>query len=129
MLINKNAKPITIQSEEVYFVLNHYAESNDNRIAVTAVTADGFPYTTISINPNDFTTIDKDEIVLKNYSENGIISDYMIKEGLVNKTDFIYKTGFVKCPIVKLEEKFLDHVIYDTRNCSGKDEEVDRITL
>jgi hypothetical protein len=48
------------------------------------------------------TVLEKDEVIIKNYSENEGVLEFLIENGIVSKPLRTVSSGWVTCPIVKL---------------------------
>ena len=76
-----------------------------NRMALIMLDAlDGEPVTTITVNIPE-APLDDDEIIVKNYSENEGMLEFLVESGLVEDTGKFIQTGFVIVNIVKMTEK------------------------
>lgn len=111
--LKTNAEDIVFEVKRIK-ITSHITAFN----TVQAMTDDGFPYATVSIEPRPTTGIieqplAEDEFILKHYGENGQITDEMYKEGLIEKTGRYYSTDFAMCAIVRMTDKFKDYIIQD----------------
>lgn len=61
---------------------------------------DGEPVSTCTVNIDEF--LSSKEVVIKNYSENEGMLDFLIKEGIVKDTGKRVQLGYVEAPIVTL---------------------------
>jgi len=50
--------------------------------------------------------LEKDEVIIKNYSENEGVLDFLIENGITSKPDRWIASGWVTCPVVKLLKGF-----------------------
>jgi hypothetical protein len=50
----------------------------------------------------DGVVLEKDEVIIKNYSENEGVLEFLIENGIVSKPLRTVSSGWVTCPIVKL---------------------------
>jgi hypothetical protein len=46
--------------------------------------------------------LEKDEVIIKNYSENEGVLEFLIENGIVSKPLRTVESGWVTCPVVKL---------------------------
>lgn len=68
---------------------------------------DGTPFAIVTVNIPDV-ELEQDEIMVKNYSENSGMDDWMIENGLAIDTGKLVSIGYVTgIPIMKLTEKCL----------------------
>lgn len=63
------------------------------------------PYATLSIWCKDTPDLDKDEFVLKNYSENEGIDNLLMENGVIELTGKYVQVGYVECPVARLTDK------------------------
>ncbi len=76
--------------------------SNNDRTAIELVNEkDGSPVAIATVNIPDV-YLEKDEVIIKNYSENNGMIDALIKSGVIEPTGRKVKTGFVECDVCKL---------------------------
>lgn len=62
---------------------------------------DGSPFATATINlPQE--KLEKDEVIIKNYSENEGILDFLISNNIIDAPHRYITTGFVTCEVCKL---------------------------
>ena len=62
--------------------------------------SDGSPYATCTIMMDDLA---KDEVAVKNYSENAGMLDFLLDEGLVEEPHRFINQGYVAIPICKIK--------------------------
>lgn len=78
---------------------NYY---NNNRTAIQLIDAnDGQPIAVATVNIPD-EKIKKDEVIIKDYSENEGMLDTLVKAGIVSKPIRMVKTGFSEVAVCKL---------------------------
>ena len=79
-----------------------FEEYQNGRIAIELIEKDtGEPYTTATINmPN--VPLAKDEVIIKNYSENEGVLDALVKAGVVSKPIRTVPAGFATADVCKL---------------------------
>ena len=95
----------------MYVLKTEHAEYNvflkrkkysNGRTAIELIDAeDGCPVMTATVNIPD-AHLEKDEIIIKNYSENEGVLDFLIENGITSKPDRWITSGWVTCPVVKL---------------------------
>jgi hypothetical protein len=71
---------------------------------------DGFPVLVASVAIEE--SLSPDEIAIKNYSENEGVLGFLIEEGIVSNPLKYINIGFVKIPICKINETFLEEYKY-----------------
>lgn len=75
---------------------------SNGRTAMELVDAtDGEPVCTATVNIPE-THIEKDEVIIKNYSENEGILDVLIEAGVISKPSRTIQTGYVEAHVCKL---------------------------
>ena len=74
---------------------------SNGRTAIELICEDGDPMCVASVNVPAL-ALAKDEVIIKNYSENEGVLEALIHAGIVSDTGETVKMGFVECPIVKL---------------------------
>jgi len=62
---------------------------------------DGFPFAKCTVN---IPGLSKDEVGVKNYSENEGMLEFLVKNGIVEKPHRYENSGFVQIPICKIIE-------------------------
>lgn len=78
----------------------------NNRLALLMVDAlNKEPVTTVTVNIPE-APLNDDEIIVKSYSENEGMLEYLVENDLVEDTGKFIPTGFVVVNIVKMTEKF-----------------------
>jgi hypothetical protein len=86
-------KKIDFRNEELYIVKEEY---NSGGIALTLYDGEGDPYlVATSYVPG----LEKNEVAIKNYSENEGILETLIKENVISKPKRYVSQGFVEFPI------------------------------
>ena len=63
------------------------------------------PYATLSVWCNDTPTLDEDEFVLKNYSENDGIDNLLMENGIIELTGKYVEIRYNECPVARLTDK------------------------
>jgi hypothetical protein len=96
---NQNQK---IKFQDWNCLLEFGEYQNNGRTAITLIDeSDGSPITTATINlPN--VSLNDDEVIIKDYSENEGILNILLINGVVELTGKSVDTGFVNCEICKL---------------------------
>ena len=96
---NQNQK---IKFQDWNCLLEFGEYQNNGRTAITLIDEnDGSPITTATINmPN--VSLNDDEVIIKDYSENEGILNALLINGVVELTGKSVDTGFVNCEICKL---------------------------
>jgi len=81
-----------------------FSEYKNGRTAIIAVDAkdpSGAPVCVATVNiPGE--DIEKDEVIIKDYSENEGVLQSLISAGIISKPLRMVGTGFVECPVCKL---------------------------
>ncbi len=83
---------------------SHYAHGN--RVALCLVAGEddecpGEPVATCTVNiPEE--CLGEGEVIIKDYSENEGMAEFLVKEGVVEYTDRCVQSGYVTMPICKL---------------------------
>lgn len=89
--------------QDVGFNTGNYS---NGRLAITIHDADTFePLAKVTVNAPE-EVIEKDEIIVKNYSENEGMDEWLLEENLVEKDFRNVSVGFALCPVFKLTDKF-----------------------
>jgi hypothetical protein len=89
-----------------YNVFLKKGKYSNGRTAIELIDAeDGCPVMTATVNIPD-AHLEKDEIIIKNYSENEGVLDFLIENGITSKPDRWIASGWVTCPVVKLLKGF-----------------------
>lgn len=84
-----------------YTVIPQWGNYSNGRIALELIDAeDGETVMVATVNIPD-AMIEKDELIIKNYSENEGVLEALQKEGIVGPIIKTVRTGFVTCPVVK----------------------------
>lgn len=74
---------------------------SNNRLALEILDSeDGIPVMVATVNIPEV-PLNEGEIIIKNYSENEGVLDFLQQNGLVGEVLREVQTGFVKCPVVK----------------------------
>jgi hypothetical protein len=101
---------VVFQGEELDVKFDHYV-SND-RIAIE-LTQNGEPYVMASVNVPDF-KIKRNQVFIKNYSENDGVLKALVQGGVIEHTGFKYNGMFDLCRLTKegkIEAEFqLTHI-------------------
>ena len=63
---------------------------------------DGFPFAKCTVN---IPGLAKDEVAVKNYSENEGMLDFLLRNGIVEKPHRYENSGFVRVPVCKIIEQ------------------------
>ena len=94
---------LKMYSEEFDCMVHYdkYQEGNGHRIDLIDV-SDGIPVATATVNvPN--VKLEKNEVIIKNYSENEGIYDALIEQNIIKKTSKAVKISeFITAPIATL---------------------------
>ena len=95
-------KKVIFHNKELSVKITTYQEPKD-RIAIVLID-DEYPeevYAIATVNiPEE--SIAKDEVIIKNYSENEGMLDSLAIAGIITFPSRYIKTGFVECPVCKL---------------------------
>lgn len=87
---------------ETYNVSLKTGKYTDGRTFLQLIdTEDGCPVMMATVNIPD-AHLEKDEVIIKNYSENEGVLEFLIENGIVSKPLRTVSSGWVTCPIVKL---------------------------
>jgi len=87
---------------ETYNVSLETGKYTDGRTFLQLIdTEDGAPIMMATVNI-PAVVLEKDEIIIKNYSENEGVLEFLIENGIVSKPLRWAASGWVTCPIVKL---------------------------
>ena len=109
------------QSYNVTVKLGKYS---NGRVAIHLDDAnEGYPYATASVNV-DHVLLADDEVLIKDYSENEGMLDFLVKNNIVTPTPNGVQSGFVWLPVVILND---ESVWGDAPNayCMGEEPEYD----
>ena len=63
------------------------------------------PYATLSVWCKDTPSLEEDEFVLKNYSENDGIDNLLMENGIIELTGEYVEVGYNECPVARLTDK------------------------
>ena len=86
-------------SYEVYLSFGKY---RNGRTAIELLDAqDHEPVMVATVNI-DNALLHGDEIIIKNYSENEGVLDFLVRNGIVSQPKYWVATGWVTCPVVDL---------------------------
>lgn len=97
---NKTQKTIQFKKWNCVLKLGKY--DNNDRTAIQLINArDGSPVAVATVNIPD-APLEKDEVIIKNYSENEGMLDALVNAGIVQQTGKKVQSGFVDCDICKL---------------------------
>jgi len=72
-----------------------------DRTAITLITEEGEQWCTASVNVPDI-PLEKDEVVIKNYSENEGIQEALINAGYIRPTKKLVQVGRVTCRVCEI---------------------------
>jgi hypothetical protein len=88
-------------SGEDYRVMLHFGRYAQGNPAIELYDLDdGFPFAKSTINMSG---LGKDEVAVKNYSENEGMLDFLIENGIVHPPYKTEQSGFVTVPVCKLK--------------------------
>lgn len=90
------------QTRDVVIQLHKY--SNDRPVIQLIDAEDGEPYATATVNIPDVLLLDN-EVLVKDYSENEGILDFLVKNNIVTPTQNGVQSGFVWLPIAILNDE------------------------
>jgi len=91
----------TIQFKKWVCVLK-FGQYHNGRTGIELVSEkDGSPVAVATVNIPDV-YLDKDEVIIKNYSENEGMLDTLVNAKIVEPTGRKVHTGFVECDVCKL---------------------------
>jgi hypothetical protein len=80
----------------------NYMKYGNGRTAIELVDQeDGGLYAMATVNVTEI-NVNKDEVLIKNYSENEGILDVLVKEGIVSEPIQIFDVNYIKIPLCKL---------------------------
>jgi hypothetical protein len=86
---------------ETYNVSLEFGKYNNGRTAIELIDLeDGCPVMMATVNLPDVSLSD-DEVIIKNYSENEGVLEFLIENGIVSKPLRTVSSGWVTCPIVR----------------------------
>lgn len=86
---------------ETYNVRLKFAKYNNGRTAIEIIDVeDGCPVMMATVNLPE-AVINDDEVIIKNYSENEGVLEFLIENGIVSKPLRTVSSGWVTCPIVR----------------------------
>lgn len=92
---------VKIKFKEWDCVLQFHKYNNDRTALMLVDEYDGSPVAVATINiPNE--DLGKDEVVIKDYTENEGMLDTLIDAGIISNPVAYIKTGYVNSPICKL---------------------------
>lgn len=87
---------------ETYQVTLKFGKYSNKRTAIELIDSeDGCPVMVATVNMPD-AELQPDEVIIKNYSENEGVLDFLIENGIVGKPIRMVSSGWVTCPVVKL---------------------------
>ena len=87
---------------ETYNVSLNIGKYSDGRTCLQLIeTEDGAPVMMATVNIPG-AVLEKDEVIIKNYSENEGVLEFLIENGIVSQPLRWVASGWVTCPIVKL---------------------------
>jgi hypothetical protein len=90
---------------ETYNVRLKFAKYNNGRTAIELIDVeDGCPVMMATVNLPE-TDLNEDEIIIKNYSENEGVLEFLIENGIVGNPLRTVSSGWITCPVVKLLKK------------------------
>ena len=79
---------------------SHYQDNG--RVALFLIDAeDGEPISTCTVNLPD-EPLGDGEVFIKDYSENEGMAEFLVREGVVERTDRVVQSGYVRIPVCKL---------------------------
>lgn len=83
--------------------------SSDNSNALVLNEEDMMPYATLTICVEG-SNLKDDEVIVKNYSENEWVEEFLLKNSIITTHVRDVLTGFVRCPVYKLNESLFEEV-------------------
>lgn len=87
---------------ETYNVSLKFGRYHNRRIAIEVIDLeDGCPVMMATVNLPDV-SLSADEVIIKNYSENEGVLEFLIENGIVSAPVRSVSSGWVTCPVVKL---------------------------
>lgn len=96
----KNFKTVKFREWNCRISFDRYL---NNRIAIQLYDLeDGSPVATATVNIPDLDFLNKDEVIIKDYSENEGMLEALINADIISKPLYYVLTSFVKCPVCKL---------------------------
>ncbi len=98
----KTTTTVQFKKWNCILVLGQY---NNGRTAIQLKSSiDGSPVAVATINVPDV-YLEKDEVIIKDYSENEGMLDTLVSHGIVEPTGRRVKSGFIECEVCKLVKK------------------------
>lgn len=73
----------------------------NGRVALCLIADNGEPISTCTVNLPD-ESLDAGEVLIKDYSENEGMVEFLVKEGVVERTDRELRSGYISIPVCKL---------------------------
>lgn len=93
-------KKIKFKKWDCILVFKKY--DNNGRTAIELInTRDGSPVAIATVNIPS-APLERDEVIIKNYSENEGMLDALVSNGIVEPTGKKVQSGFVECDVCKL---------------------------
>lgn len=87
---------------ETYDVRLKFGRYHNRRTAIEIIDLeDGCPVMMATVNLPDV-SLSADEVIIKNYSENEGVLEFLIENGIVSAPVRSVSSGWVTCPVVKL---------------------------
>ena len=81
------------------------AKYQNGNNAMQLLSEEGEPYAVASVNIP--TALGKEEICIKNYSENEGILELLIEDDIVEEPHGFYTSGHVEIPVCRLNDKYI----------------------
>lgn len=100
-------KELVYNGEKVRLFLGKYIHPANN--ALFMETMDGDPHATCSINLETEIPVGEDLIFIKDYSENEGMTDFLLKNGVIEQIIGSKQSGYIYAPVAKLAlNKFIE---------------------
>lgn len=92
----------TTKSGGSYQVFIELGKYRNGQTAVSLIDAeDGSPVATVTVCVPEL-SLDENEIIVKDYSENEGMLEFLLENNIVEERSEFIDTGYVRCPVVKL---------------------------
>ncbi len=99
MQIFEITSPFSNEKSPVFINRGSYKQGRPSLMLLDA--EDGCPYAHVTVNMPDVNLAD-DEIIVKDYSENTGMMEFLVENNIATPTGACIATGFVRMPIARL---------------------------